>query len=140
MFVLLLFCFYIGKFVHELETGDINAFLSRIEAFFADFPYELNTKTERHCLVNFYLIFKLMGQFTRAEVRSAAGRADALVWTSDYVFEFKLDRSAEATLKQINDKGFLISYQADGRKLIKAGISFDAQKRNLGEWKVERMI
>lgn len=130
--------FYIGKFVHELEIGDINAFLNRMEAFFADFPYDLNTKTERHYQVFFYLIFKLMGQFTRVEVRSATGRADAVVWTPGYiyVFEFKLDGSAEAALKQIDDKGYLIPYQADGRKLIKAGISFDAQKRNLGERKM----
>lgn len=134
--------FYIGKFVRELREGNLDAFLTRMEAFFADFPYDLNTKTERHYQVVFYLIFKLMGQFTRAEVRSATGRADAVVWTPDYiyVFEFKLDGSAEAALKQIDDKGYLIPYQADGRKLIKAGISFDAQKRNLGERKVERMI
>ena len=47
--------------------------------FFADFPYELNDKTERHYQVVFYLIFKLMGQFCDAEVRSAKGRADAVV-------------------------------------------------------------
>ncbi|WP_420994905.1 hypothetical protein, partial [Campylobacter coli] len=65
--------FYIGKFVQELRTKDIDAFLSRLQAFFADFPYELNDKTERHYQVVFYLVFKLMGQFTEAEVRSARG-------------------------------------------------------------------
>lgn len=63
--------FYIGKFVHELESGNINAFLTRLQAFFADIPYELNDQTERHYQTVFYLIFKLMGQFTQAEVRSA---------------------------------------------------------------------
>ena len=70
--------FYIGKFVHELESGNINAFLTRLQAFFADIPYELNDQTERHYQTVFYLIFKLMGQFTQAEVRSAKGRADAI--------------------------------------------------------------
>lgn len=128
--------FYIGKFVHELESGDVEAFLTRMHSFFGDIPYELNTETERHYQVIFYLIFKLMGQFTQAEVRSARGRADAVVWTQDtiFVFEFKLDGSAEAALQQIDDRGYLIPYVADGRKLVKVGVSFDAGKRNIGEW------
>lgn len=128
--------FYIGKFVRELREGNIESFLTRIQAFFADFSYELNAKTERHYQVVFYLVFKLMGQFTQAEVRSARGRADAVVGTKDYiyVFEFKLDGSAEAALQQIDDKGYLIPYTADGRKLIKVGVSFDAAKRNIGEY------
>ena len=55
--------FYIGKFVDELEKGNIDAFMTRLRAFFADFPYELNAQTERHYQVVFYLVFKLMGQF-----------------------------------------------------------------------------
>lgn len=128
--------FYIGKFVRELTSGDVESFLERLRCFFADFPYELNTKTERHYQVVFYLVFKLMGQFTEAEVRSARGRADAVVKTADYtyVFEFKLDGSAEAALQQIEEKGYSFPYGADGRKLVKVGVSFDAEQRNLGEW------
>ena len=128
--------FYIGKFVHELETGETEAFLTRLSCFFADFPYELNEKTERHYQVVFYLVFKLMGQFTQAEVRTAIGRADAVVKTADYiyVFEFKLTGTAEEALKQIDEKGYLLPYTVDGRRLVKVGVSFDAAKRNLGEW------
>ena len=128
--------FYIGKFVHELESGDVDAFMRRMRAFFADFPYELNDKTERHYQVVFYLIFKLMGQFCDAEVRSAKGRADAVVKTGEYiyVFDFKLDGSIEDALQQINDKGYLLPYQIDHRKLIKVGVSFDRKERNIGEW------
>jgi len=131
--------FYIGKFVRELESGDVDSFLTRLKAFFADFPYELNDKTERHYQVVFYLVFKLMGQFCDAEVRSARGRADAVVKTQDsiYIFEFKLNGSAEAALKQINDKGYLIPYMADNRKQIKVGVMFDASERNIGQWLIE---
>lgn len=131
--------FYIGKFVRELRSGDVEAFLTRLTSFFADFSYELNTKTERHYQVVFYLVFKLMGQFTQAEVRSATGRADAVVKTADYiyVFEFKLHGTAEEALQQIDEKGYLLPYAVDGRRLIKVGVSFDAEKRNLGKWLVE---
>ena len=128
--------FYIGKFVYELEHGDYDSFLTRLQAFFADFPYELNDKTERHYQVVFYLVFKLVGQFTDAEVRSARGRADAVVKTPKYiyVFEFKLNGTAEQALRQIDDKGYLIPYQSDGRELVKIGVEFSAEQRNIGGW------
>ncbi|MEG1749698.1 MAG: PD-(D/E)XK nuclease domain-containing protein, partial [Tannerellaceae bacterium] len=130
--------FYIGQFVAELRSGQTEAFLTRLKAFFADFPYELNEKTERHYQVVFYLVFKLMGQFTEAEVHSAKGRADAVVKTPNYiyVFEFKLDGTAEAALSQIDDKGYLIPYTADGRTLVKVGASFSAADRNIDRWLV----
>lgn len=130
--------FYIGKFIQELEIGDIDAFLNRLRAFFADFPYELNDKTERHYQVVFYLVFKLMGQYMDAEVRSARGRADAVVKTKQavYVFEFKLDGSVQDALRQIDDKGYLIPYTTDGRQLYKIGVNFDATERNLGAWEI----
>lgn len=130
--------FYIGKFVQELRSGDYDSFLTRLQAFFADFNYELNEQTERHYQVVFYIVFKLMGHFTDAEVRSARGRADAVVKTPKYiyVFEFKLHDTTEAALKQIDDKGYLIPYQADGREVIKLGVEFSAEKRNISRWLV----
>lgn len=131
--------FYVGRFVQELRKGETDAFMTRLQAFFADFPYELNDKTERHYQVVLYLVFKLMGQFTQAEVHSAKGRADAVVKTPDYiyVFEFKLNGTAEEALQQINEKGYAAPFQADNRKVVKVGIEFSAEERNIGRWLVE---
>lgn len=126
--------FHIGKFSQELRNGDVEAFLIRMQCFFADFPYELNAKTERHYHVVFYLIFKLLGQFIRSEVQSAKGRADAVVWTPDriFIFEFKLNGTAEEALAQIDAKGYGVPCQADGRTVVKVGVEFDKETRNLG--------
>ena len=131
--------FYIGRFVQELRKGEIDAFMQRFEAFFADFPYELNDKTERHYQVVVYLIFKLMGQFTQAEVRSAKGRADAIVQTPNYVyvFEFKLNGTAEEALLQINEQGYAKPFMADTRKVVKVGVEFSAETRNVKRWLLE---
>jgi hypothetical protein len=53
------------------------------------------------------------------------------------VFEFKLDSNGtvEDALKQIDDGGYLIPYGADGRRLVKVGVVFDTEKRNIKEWK-----
>jgi len=129
---------YIGKFVRELRSGDVDAFLTRLKAFFADFPYELKAKTECHYQVVFYLVFKLMGQFCDAKVRGAKGRADAVVKTKDYiyVFEFKFDGTPEEALAQIDSKQYAVPYQADGRKVVKVGVNFNSATRTIGEWKV----
>ena len=130
--------FNIMRFVKELESGDVNAFLNRLRAFFAGIPYELNDKTERHYQTIFYLVFRLLGQYIEVEERSAKGRADAVVKTKDYiyVFEFKLDGSVEEALKQIDEKGYLLPYSVDDRRLLKIGVSFDSKERNLDKWKI----
>lgn len=128
--------FHIGKFADELEAADVEAFLTRLRSFFAGIPYELCDETERHYQVVFYLVFRLLGQFVDAEVRSAAGRADAVVQTAThvFVFEFKLYDTAEDALAQIESKGYAIPFAADGRTVVKVGVEFDQTKRNIGRW------
>ena len=130
--------FNIRHFVNELRSGDANAFLTRLRAFFAGIPYELNDKTERHYQAIFYLVFCLLGQYIDVEERSTKGRADAVVKTNDYiyVFEFKLDGNVDEALKQIDEKGYLLPYSVDERQLMKIGVSFDSAERNIGEWKI----
>jgi len=99
-------------------------------------PYELNNNNEKHYQAIFYVVFSMMGQYIEAEVRSAEGRADAVVKTQDliYVFEFKLKGTAETAIRQIDDKGYLIPYQLDGRKLVKVGVEFSKKKRNISRF------
>ncbi|MDR3161018.1 MAG: ATP-binding protein [Spirochaetaceae bacterium] len=129
--------FSAGRFVKELWAGDVEGFMVRLRAFFANIPYELNEKTERYYQGIFYVLFTVMGQFVDVEVRSAAGRADAVVETRDmvYVFEFKLRGTVEEALSQIDEKGYMIPWTAEGKKLVKVGAVFDAEKRTLGAWK-----
>jgi hypothetical protein len=130
--------FHIGKFSQELRAGDVEAFLTRMISFFEGIPYDLNTKTERHYQVVFYLIFSLLGQYIRSEVKSAKGRADAVVWTQDniFVFEFKLNGTAEEALAQIDAKGYCVPFKVDGRTVVKVGVEFDKTTRNIGRWLV----
>ena len=51
--------------------------------------------------------------------------------------ELKLDGSADAALKQIDEKGYLIPYSADGRKLVKIGVNYSSEERTITEWKIE---
>ena len=128
--------FHIAKFMRELRAGDVDAFMKRLRVFFAGMPYELSDNTERHYQAIFYVVFTLMGQLVETEVRSAHGRADAIVKTKDtiFAFEFKLNVSAGEALVQIDEKGYLIPYALDGRRLVKVGVNFDKETRNIGEY------
>jgi hypothetical protein len=130
--------FFADYFVDDLRAGDVNGFMERLRSLYANIPYELSDQTERHYQLVFTLVFTLMGQYTRAEVHSARGRADAVVWTRDtiYVFEFKLNGTAEQALRQIDEKGYAVPYEAGGRKVVKVGVAFDKDTRNVGQWLV----
>ena len=77
-----------------------------------------------------------MGFYGEVERTTSDGRIDAVVMTSQYiyVFEFKLDKSAQEALDQINSKEYALPYSVDGRKLYKIGVSFSSQTRRIAEW------
>jgi hypothetical protein len=117
-----------------------------MRSYFAAIPYpdggkeilEDEVKAEWHYSQIFYLLFSFMNRNIHTEVRSAQGRADAVMYTAHtiYVFEFKVNRSAESALKQIDEKGYMVPYEADNRKLVKCGVSFSSKTRTLEKWKV----
>ena len=125
--------------MRDLRAGDVDAFMERLQVFFAGIPYELSDNTERHYQAIFYVVFALLGRLIETEVRSARGRADAVIKTKDivYVFEFKLNGSAEEALRQIDEKGYLIPYSLDGRRLVKVGVNFSKETRNVDRYIVE---
>lgn len=119
--------------------GDLEGCLERTRSFFSSIPYDLENNLEKHYQTVFYLLFRLMGQYVDAEVKSVIGRADVVVKMADviYVFEFKVDGSAKEALAQINSKQYAIPYEAGHRKVVKVGVNFDSATRTIGEWVIE---
>ena len=107
---------FVAQFFTAMDNNDINGALERLQSFLAGIPYDLENKSEKHFQTIIYLIFSLLGYYTKAEVKSAIGRADAVCWTKDrvFVFEFKVDGSAEEALRQIDEKGYMIPYKFEG--------------------------
>ena len=104
---------FVAQFFSAMDNADINLALELLQSYLAGIPYDLENKSEKHFQTIIYLIFSLLGYYTQAEVKSAIGRADAVCWTKDriYVFEFKVDGSAEGALRQIDEKGYMIPYK-----------------------------
>ena len=84
----------------------------------------------------------MTGLFFETDIRIPYCRADAVVKTKDtiYVFEFKLNGSAEEALRQIDEKGYLIPYRLDGRRLVKVGVNFSKERRIVDRYNVEDFV
>ena len=83
-----------------------------------------------------YCVFLLAGFYVKAEQRTSSGRIDMTLETSDtlYVMELKLDRTAREALEQIDGKEYALPYQFSKKKVVKIGINFSSQKRNIQDW------
>ena len=131
--------FEIQKFVREVRSGDYNSFFRRLQSFFADTGYDVIREQELHYENVLFIVFKLVGFYTKVEYHTSEGRIDLVLQTDKfiYVMEFKLNGTAEEALKQINEKHYSLPFEADNRKLFKVGVNFSSQTRNIEKWIVE---
>ena len=130
----------VGDFLEKLYEADVDGAMVRLKAYLASISNRLSNKSERDFQTVFYLIFNLMGAHMRVEEESAIGRADAVVYMPDavFVFELKYDGSAEDAIRQIDEKGYLIPYSADGKRLYKIGVNYDSNQRTIGDWIIKQ--
>ena len=123
-----------------IESGNLDGIRDILTALFAGIPYTKGDRPFEHYFQTvIYLVFTLLGKFAQCEVHSGQGRADCVVRTAlyIYIFEFKVDKTAEEALRQIDIRHYAAPYQADPRKLFKIGASFDSGSRSLVGWIVE---
>ena len=123
------------QMVKALRAGDVNDMLDALSCFFANIPANITVKREKYYQSLFYAVFVLIGARTHAECWTNRGRVDAVVETADdvYVFEFKLDDTAETALKQIDAKGYYEKFLRAGKRLTLVGAAFDSDMRNLSD-------
>ncbi|MBR1466598.1 MAG: ATP-binding protein [Bacteroidaceae bacterium] len=119
------------------DSGDLPAFIEAIKTFFAGIPYYLDNKNETHYHVILHTLLTAFGADISSETPSAKGRADMELRMplGIYVIEFKYDDTVDAALQQIDDRGYAEKYRLDGRPVVKVGISFSSEDRNITDWK-----
>lgn len=134
--------YWIVNLDRMLRRGDLKEVRDAFTAFLASIPYEAN-KDERakdfetHFQYTFYIIFRLLSCYTTLlEKQNSKGRADIIIESDNdiYIFEFKLDGSAEEALQQIEDKQYALPYLQDKRKLHKIGVNISSSTRTVDGW------
>ncbi|MCD8268302.1 MAG: ATP-binding protein [Parabacteroides sp.] len=128
--------FLLFQFIKEIESGEVDAFLQRLQCLFADTPYELIRNLEVHYQNVLFIVFKLIGFYVKAEYHASQGRIDLVLQTDHYIYimEFKLNGTAEEALQQIEDKQYALPFASDPRTLFKIGVNFSDETRNIEKW------
>ena len=134
------------KFWRALKRENLDLAMQEMKAFLAGTPYverfqkklEEAKNYEGFYEYTFWLIFNMLNVYARTQVKCAGGRIDFVVKMPDttYVFELKVNGTAQEALDQINSNGYALPYHTDGRKVVKVGVQFDRATMTVGEYLV----
>jgi len=138
---------FAAKFWLALKKDDIDLAMQHMQSYLAGIPYvegfkeklaEAKTR-EGFYEYTFYLVFSMLNVYVRTQVKVAGGRTDMVIFMPDtiYVMELKVGDTARHALEQIEARGYAKPYLSDGRKVVKIGVRFDADKHTVDEWVVE---
>ena len=126
-----------------LRHGDLDSVRDAYTSFLASIPYEANKDVralnfETHFQYTFYIINRLLSCYTTLiEKQNSKGRADIIIESDNdiYIFEFKLDGSADEALQQIRDRQYALPYLNDPRPVHQIGVNISSNTRTVAEWK-----
>ena len=85
------------------------------------------------------MVFSIFGEYIISEAHLSKGLAYRILINKEYVyiFEFKIDQDAQTALNQINVKNYAGRFKMDDRKIVKVGVSFSSDEKNIVDWKAE---
>ena len=123
---------------YDIQNGDMDAALNRLQEFLSTIPYCDNTRFEGHYQQVFYIIFSLLGYYVDVEVRTPRGRVDIVLRTKTtlYVMELKLDKSAGEAMEQIDLKNYPERFALCGLPVVKVAVCFDSERCTIGDWEI----
>jgi hypothetical protein len=128
----------LDKFYHALVKQSPDFLESAFNLLFAHIPYDLwFAENEKFYHIITHLLFTLLGVHIESEVHTKNGRADVVIHFQNniYCLEFKLDKTAEAAIEQIKNRGYLEQYAHSKQTLHFIGINFSSANK-----KVEKVI
>jgi len=128
----------VARLSKSIREGDMDGALRILQTFLSTVPYADNTAYEGHFQQMLYVILSLLGYYVDIEVRTPRGRVDAVLRTATtlYVMELKIDTSADTAMQQIDLRHYPERFALCGLPVVKVAISFDTERRTLGEWRI----
>lgn len=123
----------------SIHEGDIDRFLTMIQEFMAGNSYRTNPDTEIHYQDLIYIISRLVGLNVDVERATSDGRIDMMLDgpKAIYIIEFKLDKSPEEALRQIDEKHYDRLYLSLGKPIVKVGVNISTATRTLDSWLIK---
>ena len=129
------------KLKESMKNNDVDIMMKAIDCYLAEIPYEMHIKNEKYYQTIFYSLFKIIGYSIQAEAQTSDGRIDAYIENGNnvYIFEFKLDKSADEAFDQIMNRKYYLKFQNSGKKITLVGANFDFETRRLKDYKKKEL-
>ncbi|MBO4513365.1 MAG: AAA family ATPase [Victivallales bacterium] len=135
--------YWVSNLGVQLLKGQWEPFFTGLRSLYAALPYGSLEANVHECSFERVLLTLLWSQAIqgRTEDRQANGQADivAIHPCGIYIFELKVDASADEALEQVRAKNYDMPYRASGLPIWIAGLNFDRKTRHLKDAKAERL-
>jgi hypothetical protein len=124
----------------HLENEDLKPAFQIFAAVVASTGYDITKHTEGYFHTIMHVLLYSTGLVTFSELETAEGRLDTIciAHKSIYIFEFKLDGTAEAALRQIRDRQYAAPFAADSKTVYLIGVNFLSAEKRINQVLVER--
>ncbi len=128
-----------AKMSVALRQEDMNTALELLQTLLGSLPYSENTHYEGHYQQLLCAIFAMLGFEVDIESRTRQGRIDIVLRTPKtlYLIELKMNKDADAAMSQIDSRDYASRFALGKLPVVKVGIHFDTEKRNITNWKIE---
>ncbi|MBR4267131.1 MAG: AAA family ATPase [Bacteroidales bacterium] len=128
--------------VTAIKEDNPEILLQHLQDFLCKIPYpnDAANTPEWYYQNLLYAILATCGLNIQSEIRTSDGRIDFVLFSpkSIFLFEFKLNKSAQEALSQIDEKDYARKFSFEDRKIWKIGVNFSSEKRTVDEWKIEK--
>ena len=128
----------------NLRLARWSPFFEGLASLYAHMPWGSTESSPHESMFARCLCFLLasQGMRWRAEDVQADGRCDIVAEdpVGTFLFELKVDDTAESALSQIKTKGYDAPYRAGGKPIWAVGLAFDRSTRTMVGHAVERIV
>lgn len=149
--------FLLGEFTHiphriigdvvaalrqALKAKDVEKLKAALNPIFANIPYEIFIKDrEAYYHSVMHLVFMLLHYSIQSEISTNKGRIDSVVskWGEIWIFEFKLNKSAQVAYNQIIKNNYTDKYLHTDKLIYGVGVNFDSKKKQITGIKMEKL-
>ncbi len=129
------------RIAQALDKQDMDGALHLLQDFLGTVPYCNVKNYEGHYQQMLFVVFSLLTDYlVDVEIQTPKGRVDmALLTRTDlYLLELKLNKSAQAAMRQIDLKNYRQRFALSGKPITKVAVNFDSAQGNIDDWAIER--
>ncbi len=129
----------------NLQEHDFDKVEQHLKALYARLPYgskETHFRASEASYVRVMMATLMSGGYIlRPEDQHSRGRSDLVAEgrSGIFIFEFKVDKSAQEALGQIREKNYVAPYLAQPKPIFALGLNFSSETSQLTDFAVEQL-